>query len=100
MLLHNQGCHLFQSLHFTKVVQDAQKKIIHQCLEDLNSSRLHPSRRHGNMPERSSKFNNRIYFTNTDMGRQLHPSGRQANTVQTQSFLWYLRAAEVQPFER
>jgi hypothetical protein len=28
MLLHYQGCHLFQSLHFRKVVQHAQKKIL------------------------------------------------------------------------
>jgi len=25
MLLHNQGCRLFQSLHFRKVFQDAQR---------------------------------------------------------------------------
>jgi hypothetical protein len=26
MLLHNQGCRLFQNLHFRKVVQDAQRR--------------------------------------------------------------------------
>jgi hypothetical protein len=30
---------------------------------------------------------NRISFLDTDMGRQLHPSGRQANTVQTLSLI-------------
>jgi hypothetical protein len=30
---------------------------------------------------------NRISFLDTDMGRQLHPSGRQGNTVRTLSLI-------------
>jgi hypothetical protein len=30
-------------------------------------------------------------------GEELQLSGRQGNTVRTQSLLWYLRVAEVQP---
>jgi hypothetical protein len=87
----------------------------YQCPEVSNCSRLHPDQ---------CSTRNRISFSDTDMGRQLHPSRRQVYTVQTlflirqdvekkcnrpdvratpsgrQSLLWKLSAAKVQPFGR
>jgi hypothetical protein len=34
-----------------------------------------------------SLTSNQISFTDTNIGRQLHPSGRQGNTIQTQSLI-------------
>jgi len=60
----------------------------HQCLEDSNSSRLHLSGRHGNTSgaHQSSTWN-QISFIDTNMGRQLHPSGRKGNTIWTLSLI-------------
>jgi hypothetical protein len=56
----------------------------YQCLEDSNSSRLHPSEHHGNTSNaHQSSTRNQISFTDIDMGRQLHPSGQQGNAVRT-----------------
>jgi hypothetical protein len=96
----------------------------HQCPEVLNSSRLHSSGRHGNTSGRSSKFDKKLDFLLKHKYRktvasiwttrkhrpdaildkakrveELQPSRRQGNTVWTRSFLWKLRAAEVQPSE-
>jgi hypothetical protein len=49
----------------------------HQCLEDSNSSRLHPSGRHGNMSGRSSKFHN------TSWQHVRHIYGKTAASVWT-----------------
>jgi hypothetical protein len=46
----------------------------HQCPEVLNCSRLHPSAHH-------CLTRNRISFSDRDIGRQLHLSGRQVYTV-------------------
>jgi len=60
----------------------------HQCLEVSNSSRLHPSGRHDNTSKCSSEFDKKsISFSETYMGRQLHLSGRQGNTVRTLSLI-------------
>jgi len=78
----------------------------HQCLEDSNSSRLHPSGRHGNTSGHSSEFNKKsdfllryiygkttasvqttrqhrpdVVLDKTRRGEELQPSGRQGNTV-------------------
>jgi hypothetical protein len=79
----------------------------YQCREALNSSRLHPSRCHGNTSGRSSEFEKILaLLCRHGLGRQLapvqtqrslirklhayilHPSGRQGNTVWTRSLLW------------
>lgn len=106
MLLHNQGCRLVQSLHFRKVVQDAQRRF---CA-DSNSQKSDPKIPSGRPPisvqkirtvqgsihldvmathpdTHQSSTRNQIFFTNTYMGRQLHPSGRQGNIVQTRSLI-------------
>jgi hypothetical protein len=95
----------------------------HQCLEDLNSSRLHPSVRHGNTFGLSSEFDKKSDFLLTHRygktlasiwttrqhrpntildkarrGEELQPFEQQGNTIRTRSLLWYLRAAKVQPF--
>jgi hypothetical protein len=97
----------------------------HQCLEDSNNSRLHPSVRHGNTFGHSSEFNKKSNFLLTHKygktaasiwttrqhrpdtildkarrGEELQPSEQQGNTIRTRSLLWYLRAIEVQPFRR
>jgi hypothetical protein len=93
----------------------------HQCLEDSNSSRLHPFGCHGNASERSLEFDKKSNFllihrygkTSTyvwttgqhrldvilDKARRedLQPSGHKDNTVRTRSLLWYLHATEMQP---
>jgi hypothetical protein len=43
---------------------------------------------------------NRLSFLDTDMGRQLHPSGRQGNTVWTLSLIRKERGEELQPSGR
>jgi hypothetical protein len=95
----------------------------HHCLEDSNSSRLHPSRRHGNTFGCSSEFDKKSNFLlrhiygkivasvqttgqhrpnaildKARRGEELQPFGRQGNSIWTLSLLWLLRAAEVQPF--
>jgi hypothetical protein len=97
----------------------------HQCLEDSNNSRLHPSRRRSNTSERSSVFDKKLNFLHRHKygktvasvrmtrqqyseaildkvrhGEELKSFGRKGNTIRTQSLLWYLRAAEVQPSKR
>jgi hypothetical protein len=97
----------------------------HQCLEDSNSSRLHPSGRHGNTSKHSLEFDKKSNFLfrrryektaasirttrqrrpdaildKARHGEELQPSGSHGNTVRMQSLLWYLRAAEVQSSER
>jgi hypothetical protein len=60
----------------------------HPCPEDLDNLRLHQSRCHGNTSGRSSKFNKKLNFLlRHRYGRQLHPSGRQGNTVRTLSLI-------------
>jgi hypothetical protein len=97
----------------------------HQCLDILNSSRFHPSRCHGNTSGHSWEFDEKLDFLlrhrygktvafvqttgqhhpdaildKKRRGEELQPSGRQGNTVHTQSLLWYLHVADVQPFGR
>jgi len=90
----------------------------HQCLENSNSSRLHPYGRHGNMFGCSSEFDKKsnflhrhrygktgytvrtLSFDKVRRGEELQPSGRQGNTVRKRSLLWKLRAAEMQPSRR
>jgi hypothetical protein len=96
----------------------------HQCPEASSCSRLHHSDVSATCPKAiQCSTSKRISFANTDMGRQLQPSGRQVYTVWTlslirqdvekicnrpnvrvtpsgcQSLLWKLRAANVQPSE-
>jgi hypothetical protein len=95
----------------------------HRCLKDSNNSRLHLSRRHGNMSgrllefEKKSNFLHRHRYGKTTAsvrmtgqhlpdaildkarrGEELQPSGHQGNTVRMHSLLWYLRIVEVKPF--
>jgi hypothetical protein len=112
MLLHNQGCLLFQSLHLWKMVQDAQRRSYADFKSEKSDPKL-PSGPHSHAsrcPSMSRSFEqfkvafvwtsqqcvrtlikvwpeNRISFSDTDMGRQLHPSGRQGNTVRTLSLI-------------
>jgi hypothetical protein len=107
MLLHNQGCRLFQIPHFTKVVQDAQKKILYRFqVREVGSQasirtaqscirtpiqtiqgciRPYVTATHSDTHQSSTR--NPIFFSHTNMGRQLHPSGRQGNTVRTLSLI-------------
>lgn len=47
----------------------------HQCLEDSNSSSLHPSRHHGNTSESSSEFNKKSNFLHK------HINGKIATSI-------------------
>jgi len=97
----------------------------HQCPEPLNNSRLHPSGHCDNASGCSLEFDKKSDFlykhrhgkTTTSVwttgqyrpdaildkvrhGEELQLFGRQGNTFRTRSLLWYLCAAEVQPFGR
>jgi len=92
----------------------------HQCREASNSSRLHPSERHGNMYECQLKFENyldflciHVYgktfasvqttgqhrpdevFNKATRGQELQSFRRQGNTFRTRTLLWKLRAAKL-----
>jgi len=76
---HNQGCRIFQSLHYRKVVQDVQERF---CANS-NSKKSDPkipsgrptvSRRHGNTSEHTSEFKKILAFLRRHgVGRQLAP---------------------------
>jgi len=108
----HQGCRIFQSLHYRKVVQE-------RFYVDSNSEKSDPKIRSGrpnHAPGRPSVSRSRtvqscirldalqssrrfqLSFTDTDWEDSLHPSGRQGNTVRTpRSLIRKLRAYTLHP---
>jgi len=85
MLLHNQGCRLFQSLHFRKVVQDVQRRFCVDFKSEKSDPKL-PSRRPRHVSGRPSVSRRFKLFKVTSV--QTHINVRQVIRFPSQTRRW------------
>jgi hypothetical protein len=83
MLPHNQRCRLFQK----NGSRCSKEDFVHIPSQRSRIPSFYPDSQNTRPDAHQSSTRNGISFTDTDMGRQLHPFGRHGNTVRTLSLI-------------